>query len=307
MTDWDRIRHVYENTGKTLVEIANDFGVKPSTLRSHKLRNHWQRVSEVTGNHPKGGTMTRTTPEKRRAKKRADRIIKVMDDNNLNDRQKIFCLNYLKNHNATQSYITAYGANYEYAMHNASRLLATDKIKKMMDGLKQQQLEELYFDIDDILITYAKQATADIRTVVDFKTVKKMKWSKVYTKHGDHKDASGKSYEYQPWIDPDTGQQGYYFEPQVMLKDSSEIDTSMIRSIRIDKGQPVVEMVDQQKALKELLDRIGNKDLIAAKAKKAIIEATAAKAELDDMQHDKENGDTQINFIRTDRRKDDSK
>ena len=34
------------------------------------------------------------------------------------------------------------------------------------------------------------------------------------------------------------------------------IDTSNIKSIRIDKGEPVIEMYDKQKAMQVLLDRL---------------------------------------------------
>ena len=74
---------------------------------------------------------------------------------------------------------------------------------------------------------------------------------------GPYEDNSG-HYRMEPKIDPATGKQAYYYESIVVLKNSKEIDTSAIKSIRIDKGEPVVELYDKQKAMKELLARLDN-------------------------------------------------
>ena len=51
----------------------------------------------------------------------------------------------------------------------------------------------------------------------------------------------------------DTGKKFYYYENVIRLRSNDEIDASNIKSIRIDKGDAIVEMYDKQKALATLL------------------------------------------------------
>ena len=100
-----------------------------------------------------------------------------------------------------------------------------------------------------------QQATSDIADVLSFRTVKHLEFSKIRDKKGPYEDAGGR-FRYVPKIDPETGKQAFYYENVIELKDSNMIDTSNIKSIRIDKGEPVVEMYDKQKAMQVLLDRL---------------------------------------------------
>ena len=131
------------------------------------------------------------------------------------------------------------------------------KIKEQLDKLKRQQVRDLYVTANDIVREYLHQATADITDVLDFRTEKRLMWQKIKDDTGPYEDNSG-HYRMEPKIDPATGKQAYYYESIVVLKNSKEIDTSAIKSIRIDKGEPVVELYDKQKAMKELLARLDN-------------------------------------------------
>jgi phage terminase small subunit len=163
-------------------------------------------------------------------------------------------------------------------MVEGHRLLGIPKIKSLLTELKKQQSQELYVDANDILQGYLKQATADITDVVEFKTVKRLKWQKNYSKDGKYGPKSN-PYDYVPVIDPDTGEQAFYFEQVVKLRDSKNIDTSNIKSIRIDKGEAVVEMYDKQKAMKELVERLPALDeLNKHKTRKAKADADIAEA-----------------------------
>lgn len=105
------------------------------------------------------------------------------------------------------------------------------------------------------MLNYLKQAHSDVTDILEFKTVKRLKWNKVPDDTGPYEDANG-HYRLDPKIDPETGEQAFYYENLVLLKDSNEIDTSNIKSIRINDGEAVVEMYDKQKAMKELLERL---------------------------------------------------
>lgn len=162
---------------------------------------------------------------------------------------------YLQRYNATWAYQKAYGGSYEKAHSNAARMMANDGIKKYLTELKKQQSQDLYATANDILLRYLNQATSNVTDVLSFRTEKHLAYYKVRDKNGPYEDGGG-NFRYVPKIDPETGEQAYYYEHLITLKDSKDIDTSNIKSIRIDKGEPVVEMEDRQKAMQILLDRL---------------------------------------------------
>lgn len=258
MTKMDEAKLDYL-AGMKYKDIAEKYNVALSTVKSWKTRNGWQRTKKA-----KKGTRTKPKSTRTKVKKVArsrspDLLEELADNDELTDKQKAFCMYYLQRYNATWAYQKAYDTDYETATASGSRMLGNVKVKEQLAKLKKQQSMDLYADANDILLKYLQQATADITDVLEFKSVKKLKWSKVHDPEGDYEDDAG-AYRLDPWIDPQTGEQGYYYETIIVLKDSSEIDTANIKSVRIDKGQPVVEMYDKQTAMRELLDRLPEPD-----------------------------------------------
>lgn len=237
--------------GMKYKDIAKKYGVALSTVKSWKTRNKWQRTTKKKSMHTKAKS-TRTKQEKVAP---ALQPPEVPDSDELNDKQKAFCLYYLQRYNATWAYQQAFGGSYQSANSLGPRLLVNVSIKNYLAELKKQQSQELYATANDILLRYLKQATSDVTDVLSFKTKKRLVYYKIHDKDGPYEDAGGK-FRYEPKIDPETGEQAYYYEHLITLKDSKDIDTSNIKSIRIDKGEPVVEMEDRQKAMQILLDRL---------------------------------------------------
>lgn len=239
--------------GMKYKDIAKKYGVALSTVKSWKTRNKWQRnnATKKKSMHTKVKS-TRTKQEKVAP---ALQPPEVPDSDELNDKQKAFCLYYLQRYNATWAYQQAFGGSYQSANSLGPRLLVNVSIKNYLAELKKQQSQELYATANDILLRYLKQATSDVTDVLSFKTKKRLVYYKIHDKDGPYEDAGGK-FRYEPKIDPETGEQAYYYEHLITLKDSSKIDTSNIKSIRIDKDEPVVEMEDRQKAMQILLDRL---------------------------------------------------
>ncbi|MDN7144427.1 terminase small subunit [Liquorilactobacillus mali] len=257
--------------GMKYKDIASKYEVSINTVKSWKNRYGWQR-----GAPTKKSMHTKTKKGAHKIAKGA--VKKITENDELTEKQKHFCLFYLQRFNATWAYQQAYGCSYEVAMVEGHRLLRNPKIKSLLTELKKQQSQELYVDPNDILQGYLKQATADVTDVVEFETVKRLKWQKDYSKNGKYGPKSN-PYDYVPVIDPDTGKQDFYYEQVVKMRDSKEIDTSNIKSIRIDKGEAVVEMYDKQKAMKELLERLPATDeLNKHKTRKLKAEADIAEA-----------------------------
>lgn len=239
--------------GMKYKDIAKKYGVALSTVKSWKTRNKWQRnnATKKKSMHTKQKS-TRTKREKAAPSLPPPEL---PNNDELTDKQKAFCLYYLQRYNATWAYQQAYGTDYETANKLANRMMVNDGIKKYLTELKKQQSQDLYATANDILLRYLKQATSDVTDFLSFKTKKRLVYYKIHDKDGPYEDAGGK-FRYEPKIDPETGEQAYYYEHLITLKDSSKIDTSNIKSIRIDKGEPVVEMEDRQKAMQILLDRL---------------------------------------------------
>lgn len=239
--------------GMKYKDIAKKYGVALSTVKSWKTRNKWQRnnATKKKSMHTKVKS-TRTKQEKVAPSLPPPQL---PDSDGLNDKQKAFCLYYLQRYNATWAYQKAYGGSYENALAHGSRMVGNGRIKSYLTKLKKQQSQDLYATANDILLRYLNQATSNITDVLSFRTEKHLAFYKVRDKNGPYEDSNGR-FRYVPRIDPETGEQAYYYENIVELKDSSNIDTSNIKNIRIDKGEPVVEMEDRQKAMQILLDRL---------------------------------------------------
>ena len=239
--------------GMKYKDIAKKYDVSLNTVKSWKTRNKWQRknATKKKSVHTKEKSM-HTKPEKVAP---ALPPPELPDSDELNDKQKAFCLYYLQRYNATWAYQKAYGGSYENALAHGSRMVGNGRIKSYLTKLKKQQSQELYATANDILLRYLNQATSNVTDVLSFRTEKHLAYYKVRDKNGPYEDSNGR-FRYVPRIDPETGEQAYYYENIVELKDSSNIDTSNIKNIRIDKGEPVVEMEDRQKAMQILLDRL---------------------------------------------------
>ena len=239
--------------GMKYKDIAKKYVVALSTVKSWKTRNKWQRnnATQRKSMHTKQKS-TRTKREKVAPSLPSPEL---PNNDELTDKQRVFCLYYLQRYNATWAYQKAYGGNYETALRAGPRLLGNVGVKNYLAELKKQQSQDLYATANDILLRYLKQATSDVTDVLSFKTEKHLIYYKIHDKDGPYEDAGGK-FRYEPKIDPETGEQAYYYEHLITLKDSKDIDTSNIKSIRIDKGEPVVEMEDRQKAMQILLDRL---------------------------------------------------
>lgn len=239
--------------GMKYKDIAKKYGVALSTVKSWKTRNKWQRNNATK----KKSMHTKVKSTRTKQEKVAPSLPppELPDSNELNDKQKAFCLYYLQRYNATWAYQKAYGGSYENALAHGSRMVGNGRIKSYLTKLKKQQSQDLYATANDILLRYLNQATSNVTDVLSFRTEKHLAYYKVRDKNGPYEDSGG-NFRYVPKIDPETGEQAYYYTNIVELKDSSEIDTSNIKSIRIDKGEPVVEMEDRQKAMQILLDRL---------------------------------------------------
>lgn len=223
MANWDAIRQEWENTKITLAELAEKHGVKLGTMKSRKSREKWSRDS------PKVATKTKkdATAKKKVATPKQNKETReepVIENDDLTDKQRLFCIYYIKYFNATKAYQKAYNVDYFSAMSAGSRLLRNVKVSEEIDRLKAEQANGLKLDARDVLQKYIDIAFADITDFVEFGREKVQ--------------------------DPETGLE---FEVnKVKFKESSDVDGTLITEIKQGKDGASVKLADKMKALEFL-------------------------------------------------------
>lgn len=268
--------------GMKYKDIATKYDVSLNTVKSWKKRHGWERgAPKEKSVHPK-------------TEKVAPKIVKdLMNNDELTDKHKLFCLYYLQRFNATWAYRQVYECNYETAMVNASKLLRNAKVQDQIVILKEEIASDLHVTAEDIAKDLAKQSFSNIGDYVDFKSETKNQWYKVRKDSGRGKyvDSVGR-FDWVKKIDPDTNEQATYVDNVVNFKDGSEVDTSLIKSIRIDKGEAIVELYDKQKAQSELMKYLSNDyKLVEARTRKLDAEARIVGNKADKLTNNSQDND----------------
>lgn len=115
-----------------------------ANIKADLLKEKWlcQAGSRAIGRSERSDKKSeRSHQEKEKKKKVAENeVTQVMENPDLTDKQRLFCIYYIRSFNATKAYQKAYGCSYENAMQNGSRMLRNDKVKAEILRLKQERL-----------------------------------------------------------------------------------------------------------------------------------------------------------------------
>ena len=156
--------------------------------------------------------------------------------NELTEKEKMFCIYYLRNFNATQAYLKAYECSYNTAAVEGCRALIKPKMKKEIAKLKKERAKSISLEPDDILERYMRIAFSDITDFVEFGR----EAIPVMTMFGPLET-----------INPVTGLK----EPvtkevnTVKFKESTRVDGGLICQIKQGKDGASLKLEDRQKAL----------------------------------------------------------
>lgn len=240
--------------GMNLVDIAKEIGKPPGTVRRWKSTQGWDSErSDKKANVRKQGTEQNS----KKVKAIAPEVDQVIDNPNLTDKQRLFCCLYIKCFNATKAYRKAYGCSYETALTNGPGLLRNTRIKEEIQRLKQNRLNRELLSTEDIFQKYIDMAFADVTDFTDFGNVE---------------------------INTENGPMTVSY---VNIKDSVEVDGTLINEISKGKDGVKVKLPDREKALRWLSEHM---DLATAeqKAKVALLTAqrdkiTGNNQEIEDM------------------------
>lgn len=233
--NWEEIKEEYETTTLTLAALAEKYAIKIGTLKSRKSREGWSRDAPK-----RDATKTQKVATNRimdaTAKKIEDHKQEpVVVSDELTDKQRLFCIYYVKSFNATQAAIKA-GYSPSGAHVEGSRLLRNPNVSAEIKRIKDEMTSELFISAKDVLNKYIKIAFADVTDFLDFGQIEEPLY-----------DPDGK-----PAIDPETEEPMTYTRNFVSFKNSSEVDGSIVGEVKQGKDGVSIKLHDKMRALDKL-------------------------------------------------------
>ena len=252
----DKAFEIYKlNNGEILLkDIATQLGVKDTQIRKWKSQDKWEEKLKGTLQKNKRNVINKKTDINKQAIN--EEIELVLKNDKLTEKQKLFCIYYIENFNATKAYQRAYECSYATAMSEGSKSLRNPKIKIEIDRLTNECLEEQ--EINSKLLSkrlwkkYIDIAFADITDYLEFN-----------------------SKEVQ-------GEYGTYTKNTISLKNSGEVDGSLISEISEGRDGIKIKLQDKMKALQWLSDRM---DLLPTSVKTKL-DIEMLKLEVEMNKHD---------------------
>lgn len=223
--------------GQKLVEIASQLNLPEGTVRRWKCTHKWE-------NERSDKKSERSEKKKVKKKKAAEsEVEQVIENPDLTDKQRLFCICYIRSFNATKAYQKAYEVDYLTAAANGPRMLGNARVKKEILRLKQERLNREFLSESDIFQKYMDIAFADITDYLKFGTEE----VPVMAMHGPVKIK-----------DPETGEEKQLTKMvnTVHFKESSGVDGTILAEVRQGKDGASIKLSDRMKALQWLSDHM---------------------------------------------------
>lgn len=212
--------HELYKSGMKMVDVADQLGCSPATIRTWKNRYKWDNGESETF-QKKSETKRNVSKKKVRSETALDDGTKeTLQNDELTPEQQMFCVYYSRTFNAAQSYQKAYGCKYETAMVNGCMLLRNTKVRQEIERLKEIKRQQIVTGTEDIVELQMRIAFGDIGNVVEFGR------ETIETKDGRSVEINS-----------------------LRAKESSEVDTQLIKSITEGQNGLTVVMKDEQRAI----------------------------------------------------------
>lgn len=278
--DRDKAFEIYKASKgeKPLVEIAEELGIKnPSQIRKWKSQDKWDE--KINGNV----TIAKRSVTNVKNPKTKEKLKEILEDEELTEKERLFCLYYVKYFNGTQAALKA-GYSKDGAHVQASRLLRRERVSSYIKELKGELVENVFVEAMDVLKEYIKIAFADITNYVTF---------------------GQREVELEPLektsIDEDGNEVTEFItETRMMnfvdLAESDMIDGSIITEVKQGRDGVTIKLADKMKALDKLSQYF---DLVPDNFKKQIEEERhKMQQEMKKVQVEKVKADTEFAKIR---------
>lgn len=227
--------------GMKYKDIASKYDVSLNTVKSWKQRR-WKDIEK--GVHTKEKSMhTKCTPiSNDKAPPEYELLpeeIETLANEELTEKQRLFCLYYVRWFNATKAYRKAYDCDYTTAMTNGSMLLRNTKIQEHIQAIKDAKIKQSMYSAEDFFQKMMDIAYSDPTDYMEFgqETVP------VMAMYGpvEIKDPITKEKKMM------TKNVNY-----VRFKDSSEVDGTLIQEVKQGKDGCSIKLINKEFALKWL-------------------------------------------------------
>ena len=256
--------------GMKLVEIASQLNLPEGTVRSWKNRYNWDDKSNATLQKKKRNVAKKINVKNKAAE---DTVNQVIENTELTDKQRLFCVLYIRCFNATKAYRKAYGCSYEVANSEGYRLLVNPCIRDEISRLKRNRLNREMLDEHDIFQRYMDIAFSDMTDFVEF---------------GREKIQVMSAFGPVMVPDPETGEKVPLMQEvnTIRFRESAEVDGSLIAEVKQGKNGASIKLLDRLKALDWLADHMN----LATEEQRARIAAMKAKFDRDDEEELQDDG-----------------
>lgn len=223
-------------SGMSLVDIAKEIGKPPGTVRRWKSTQEW----DSERSDKKANVRKQETEQKEAI---APEVQEVISNPNLTDKQRLFCLQYVRCFNATKAYQKAYRSSYMVANAEGYKLLVNPRVKAEIQRLKQNRLNREMLSTEDIFQKYMDIAFADITDFITFgrETVPVMgAFGPVEVK------------------DKETGKKVVLTKEinTVRFREYTDVDGTLISEVKQGKDGASIKLLDREKALRWLSDHM---------------------------------------------------
>lgn len=252
--------------GVLLKDIAAQLDVPAGTVRRWKSTYKWdnERSEKESERSENENAQKKKKVSKVQQAVAAD-IASVSENPDLTEKQRLFCLYYVRCFNATKAYQKAYGCSYETALTKGSALVGNVRIRNEIQRLKQNRLNRELLDESDIFQKYMDIAFADVTDFVEF---------------GQDEEYVIGPYGVVEIKDPATGEKKPLTQKvnTVRFKESSNVDGTLISEIRNGRNGASIKLADRMRALDWLADHMD----LATDEQKARIAALKMKSAPDE-------------------------
>ena len=219
----DEAKRIYlDSKGKMLLkDIAKAVGKQDTQIRRWKSLDHWDEELKGNVTIPKDNvTKQNNGIEKPPKTELLPEEIETLNNEELTEKQRLFCLYYVRWFNATKAYQKAYRCDYSTAMVNGCKLLSNPKIKEHIQAIKDAKIKQAMYTAEDLFQKMMDIAYSDATDFLSF----------------------GRR------INEETGLEYNYVD----FLDSSEVDGTLIQEVKQGKDGCSIKLVSKEFALKWL-------------------------------------------------------
>lgn len=234
-------RMYLDSKGKMLLkDIAKAVGKQDTQIRRWKSLDHWD--DELKGNVtiPKDNVTKQNKGIEEQPK--VDLLpeeIETLENEDLTEKQRLFCLYYVRWFNATKAYQKVYECDYTTAMVNGCKLLSNPKIQAHIQSIKDAKIKQSMYSAEDLFQKMMDIAYSDATDYMTFG----QEAIPVMTMYGPAEIK-----------DPITGIKKPLMKKvnYVRFKESSKVDGTLIQEVKQGKDGCSIKLVSKEFALKWL-------------------------------------------------------